>query len=244
MAQLQYKYYITDNSGIGTLLESNIQPGAFLMIISRLIVTNGIKLSHDTAMSLIDNRHFCLLTNKLSETDVCLYAKDNSCTLCDIFSGTGEANTIYCFNLDKIYGYLMSDECNQICDIISIANRYKNEYLYFITNNTNGGFILDCNINPKSFLLVIGKYMCSGMSFDDVKETLETQLNAKIIEENTCFNRVYGDEKDSYIYSDLIENGYFHQGDCVCCNLDKIKLYFSDADCIEMLKSLNLSNDI
>ena len=116
-------------------------------------------------------------------------------------------------------------------------------YRYFITDNSNVGNLVIGSINPQEMILILGKLAVTNNKISEITSFLETEFKFESQAKNLLFSVLNTDDSFPYTYYDLINERISDREGYLYSNIYSIKEYFLNADCVEMLLSIDF-NDI
>ena len=115
-------------------------------------------------------------------------------------------------------------------------------YRYYITDNSNVGNLMIGKVNPQEMLLLLGKLIVADKAVSEITAILEADFKFEMQAKNLLFSVLNTDDEFPYTYYDLINEGVPDTEGYLYSNICSIKEYFSDNDCIEMLRSINFDD--
>jgi hypothetical protein len=114
------------------------------------------------------------------------------------------------------------------------------KFRYFITDNSNKGSLIIGKLNPNEMLLILGKTCVEQTNISEICSWFAEKFHFSVEVENLDFVTLNTDDRFPYTYYNLLvertatdKTGYFY------ANVSDIQDYFSDKECISMLRSIN-----
>ncbi len=112
-------------------------------------------------------------------------------------------------------------------------------FRYFITDKSNKGSLIVGELNPNEMLLLFGKVCIEKANKSEILDYFINRFHFSVEAENIDFVELNTDDRFPYTYYNLIDEpslidktGYFY------ANISDIRNYFSDRDCVSMLRSI------